>query len=177
MGVNSNPKGEGTNQQTPIGQSQASSNDWMNIDGRVAKGTVGSRPDMGADKYGGDKDSGTLFKGSSAAPDGNDRQMNSGKNEKASNNTGQYGSDSKFPKGGVGSREQMPKYGGNENKGNLVGAGAGATKDSQPQDQYKRDLPTQPGQDLVAGTNEDRNRNMSKALKGVGKAGKGGARM
>jgi hypothetical protein len=168
MGTNSSPSGEGVNKQTPIGQSQASSNAWLNIEGRVEKGTVGSRPNMGADKYGGDKDSGSLFKGNSVAKDS--KEQNSGGNEKASNNTGQYG-DGKFTKGGVGSREGMLKYGGESNTGSLVGAGAGATKDANPADQVKRDLPSQPGQDLILGTNEDRNRNMAKALKGIGKPG------
>lgn len=183
MGVNSDPKGEGTNQQTPIGQSQKSSNAWLGLSDYVAGGTNGSRPNMGADKYGGDANDGQLFKGNSVASD--NRELNSGGNEKASNNTGQYGDDKKIEKGTVAARENMPKYGtgagGAQNwtdlMGNLVGAGAGATKNTDPNDQYKRDLPTQPGQDLVAGTDESKNRNMPKAQRGIGKPGAKGARM
>lgn len=175
MGVNSNPSGEGTNQQTPIGQSQKSSNAWLNIDSRIESGTVGSRPDMGADKYGGDKSGGVLFKGTSAGPSAN-KESNSGSNEKPLTNAQQLGND-KYIGGTVGSRENMPKYGGESNKGNLVGLGAGATAIINGNDQLKRDMPTQPGQDLLLGTNEDATRNMPKAFKGIGKPGKSGQRM
>lgn len=165
----------GENKQTPIGKSQASGNEWLGIDARVAGGTTGARPDMSA-RYGGDASSGTLFKGNSAATD--NKELNSGGGEKASGGTGQYGAGSPgWAAGGVGSRENMPKYGGSENKGQLVGDGAGATKATNPNDQYKRDLPTQPGQDLVAGTDDAKGRNMPKAEKGIGKPGKSGARM
>lgn len=183
MATNSNPKGEGVSQQTPIGQSQPSSNAWLNIDSRIERGTVGSRPDMGADKYGGDMDSGVLFKGNSADSDSYNRELNAGKNEKASNNTGQYGNDPKIERGTVAAREMMPKYGSGKNSptqemvGNLIGLGAGATPDTKPEDQYKRDLPTQPGQNVILGTDEAKVRNMPKAEKGIGKPGKGGSRM
>ncbi len=175
--MNSNPKGEGVNTQTPIGQSPASSNEQQGFENRIAKGTTGSRPDMSS-KYGGDGDAGVLFKGSSAG-DQSSRESNSGKNEKDSAGTGQYsgGGKAAFEAGGFGSREQMPKYGKEQNEGKLIGDGAGATAFINGTDQLKRDLPTQPGQDLLAGTDEAKNRNMPKAFKGIGKPGKGGARM
>lgn len=174
MGTNSSPGGEGVNKQTPIGQSQKSGNDWLGIDARVAGGTNGARPDVSA-RYGGDVAKGQFFKGNSVATD--NKELNSGGDEKASSGSGQYGAGSPgWAAGGVGSRENMPKYGGDANKGKLVGDGAGATKDTNPNDQYKRDLPTQPGQDLVAGTNKDRDE-YARDQKGIGKPGAKGARM
>lgn len=173
MGTNSNPGGEGVNSVTPLGSAQKSSNASLGIDGRVASGTTGSRPDMGADKYGGDKSGGTLFKGPSVAKD--NREMNSGGNEKKATNADQLGNE-KYVKGGVGSRENMPKYGGEENKGSLVGLGAGSTKDISATDQLQRDLPAYPGLGIVKGT-ADGQENLARAKKGIGKPGSGGQRM
>lgn len=173
MGTNSNPGGEGVNSVTPLGSARKSSNADLGIDKRIETGTTGSRPDMGAAKYGGDASDGTLFKGNSVAKDS--RESNSGGNEKALTNEQQLGSD-KYIKGGYGSRENMPKYGGEENKGNLVGLGAGSTKDISPTDQLQRDLPTYPGLNLIDGTSDGK-KNLDKAKGGIGKAGKGGARM
>jgi hypothetical protein len=124
-------------------------------------------------RYGGGGNSGELFKGPSAAPVS--KESNSGGAERPSESSGQYGpGGADWLKGTYGSRENMPKYGGDTNKGQLVGAGAGATKSSSGPEQVKRDLPTQ--MDTVAGT-ADTKSNVSKAEKGIGKAGKMGARM
>jgi hypothetical protein len=172
MGTNSNPKGEGVNSQTPLGTGQKSTNEWLGIDSRIAEGTTGSRPDSSS-RYGGDGSKGELFKGNSVATD--NRNLNSGGGEKASKSTGQYGN-GEFQKGGIGSRENMPKYGGETNEGRLVGLGAGATKPISATDQLQRDLPKEPGLDLIKGTSAGE-ANMAKAKSGIGKPGKGGARM
>jgi len=172
MGTNSNPKGEGVNKQTPLGTGQSSNNAWLGIDDYVAHGTTGSRPDMSA-RYGGDMNDGQLFKGPSVARD--NKELNSGGNEKNSKGTGQYGGGD-FEKGGSGSRENMPKYGREENKGVYVGDGVNATKAISATDQLQRDLPKEPGLDIVQGTAAGQ-ANMAKAKGGIGKPGKSGQRM
>lgn len=173
MATNSSPQGEGVNKIVPLGGTRPSSNASLGIEKRIEKGTVGSRPDMGAGKYGGDDDSGVLFKGNSVARD--DKQLNSGGGESATNNANQLGS-SEYIKGGVGSRENMPKYGKEQNSGKLMGLGAGSTKDISPTDQLQRDLPAYPGLSIVDGT-ANAKANLAKAKGGIGKPGAGGARM
>lgn len=156
----------------PLGTGQKSSNAWLGIDGRIEDGTTGSRPNSSHAKYGGERDEGDLFKGNSVAKDS--KESNSGGNEKASKTSGQY--DDAPTQGGVGSRENMPKYGGEENSGRLVGLGAGATKEISATDQLTRDLPKQSGMDVIAGT-ADAQKNMARAKKGIGKPGGQGQRM
>lgn len=162
----------GVNKAVPLGAGQASGNDWLGIEGRVAGGTNGSRPNSSA-RYGGGQNNGEFFKGQSAAPVS--KESNSGSNEGKSENTGQYGpGGADWLKGTYGSRENMPKYGGETNKGKLVGDGAGATKSTDGPSEVKRDMPTQ--MDTVKGT-AGAQANLAKAEKGIGKAGKSGARM
>jgi hypothetical protein len=164
----------GDSKVTPLGTGQKSGQNFLGIDARIAGGTTGSRPDSSA-RYGGDGNKGTMFVGDSAAKD--DKQLNSGGGSKASAGSGQYGAGSPgWAAGGVGSRENMPKYGGETNKGKLVGAGAGATKDSSGPEQLKRDLPIQAGMDVMKGTSAGE-ANMATAKKGIGKPGAKGARM
>src|SRR5437660_2839775 len=128
MGTNSSPKGEGVNKQTPLGQGPKSGNDFMGVDERVAGGTNGTRPNS-SHRYGGDMNDGQYFVGSSVAKD--DKQLNSGGGAVPSGGSGQYGPGSPgWASGGYGSRENMPKYGKESNKGQLVGQGKGATPDT-----------------------------------------------
>jgi hypothetical protein len=162
----------GDSKVTPLGSGQKSGNDYMGIDGRIAGGTTGSRPDSSS-RYGGDGSKGSMFVGDSVAKD--DKQLNSGGGSRPSAASGQYGPGSPgWAAGGVGSRENMPKYGGETNQGRLVGQGA--EKPSTGQDQLKRDLPAQAGMDVVKGTSAGE-ANLATAKKGIGKAGKSGARM
>lgn len=164
----------GTNSATPLGAGTSSGNEALGISARVAGGTTGSRPDSSA-RYGGGGNSGELFKGESAAPVS--KESNSGSGEGASANSGQYGpGGADWLKGTYGSRENMPKYGGETNKGKLVGAGAGATKDTNGPAEVKGDMPAQKGMDVVKGTAAAQP-NLAKAQKGIGKPGKMGARM
>jgi hypothetical protein len=164
----------GANKIVPLGTGQKSGNAALGIDARIAGGTTGARPDMSA-RYGGDGSKGNMFVGESAAKD--DKQLNSGGGSKASAGSGQYGAGSpSWASGGVGSRENMPKYGGEANKGKLVGAGAGATKDSSGPEQYKRDLPGQAGVDQIKGSSAGE-ANLAKAKGGIGKPGKAAQRM
>ena len=164
----------GTNSATPLGAGPSSGNEALGIQARVAGGTTGSRPDMSA-RYGGGGNKGEFFKGDSAAP--MSKESNSGSGEKASENSGQYGpGGADWLKGTYGSRENMPKYGGEANKGKLVGDGAGATKSTNPVSEVKGDAPAQKGMDVVKGTAGSQ-ANLSKAEKGIGKPGKMGARM
>src|SRR5712692_4119889 len=111
---NANPSGPGTSKQTPIGQSKASSNDWLGIPKNVELGSQGSR-NTPASKYGGDRKEGVLFKGDSAGSPQKDLvQLNAGGSgkpgapEKMSKGTGQYdgkGDSKDWTKGGFGSRE------------------------------------------------------------------------
>lgn len=164
----------GDSKVTPLGTGQKSGQDFLGVNARVASGTNGSRPDSSA-RYGGGGNGGTLFVGESAARDS--KESNSGGGSRPSSGSGQYGAGSPgWASGGVGSRENMPKYGGETNKGMLVGAGAGATKDISGSDQLKRDLPSQPGMDVMQGTAAGQ-ANAATAKKGIGKPGAKGARM
>lgn len=173
MADNGNAQGlGGVNKAVPIGAGPKSGNDFMGIDNRIGQGTTGSRPESSS-RYGGDSNDGTYFVGPSVA--GDSRELNSGGGARPSADSGQYGAGSPgWASGGYGSRENMPKYGSEANKGKLVGDGAGATKNSSGPDQLKRDLPTQ--MDTMKGTS-DGEKNMAKAERGIGKAGKAGARM
>jgi hypothetical protein len=168
-----NAQGLGSVNSAPaLGTSPKSGNESLGIDGRVAGGTTGSRPESSA-RYGGDSNDGQFFVGNSAAKDS--KESNSGGGAGASEASGQYGpGGAEWLKGTYGSRENMPKYGGETNKGQLVGKGAGATKPSVEAEQVKRDMPTQ--MDIVAGTAAGQ-ANLAKAKGGIGKPGKGGARM
>jgi hypothetical protein len=162
----------GVNKATPLGQGPASTNEWLGMDKRYTGGTTGARPDSAA-RYGGGVAKGQFFKGPSVAPVS--KELNSGANEGNSENTGQYGpGGAEWLKGTYGSRENMPKYGSETNKGKLVGAGAGATKNADPANEYKKDLPMQV--DTLQGTAEPK-KQMAKAQGGIGKPGKSGARM
>ena len=173
MGDSGNAQGVGgVNKAPALGTSTNSGNAALGIDARVASGTNGSRPNMSA-RYGGDVNSGEYFVGPSAARDS--KESNSGGGAGASEASGQYGpGGAEWLKGTYGSRENMPKYGGEANKGKLVGAGAGATKSSSEAEIVKRDMPTQ--MDTVAGT-ADTKANVAKAEKGIGKPGPMGKRM
>lgn len=161
----------GDSKVVPLGTGQKSGNAWLGIDDRIASGTNGSRPNM-AHRYGGETKTGDLFKGNSVATD--NKNLNSGGGEKPSKTSGQYGDAP--AQGTVGSREDMLKYGGETNVGKLVGLGAGATKEISATDQLTRDLPKQPGMDVIRGTS-DGDKNMARAHKGIGKAGGKGQRM
>lgn len=173
MADNGNAQGVGgVNKAPALGSGTKSGNASLGIDARIAGGTTGSRPESSA-RYGGDSSGGDYFVGPSAAKDS--KESNSGGGAGASEASGQYGpGGADWLKGTYGSRENMPKYGGDENKGRLVGAGAGATKDTNPVSEVKSDMPTQ--MDTVAGT-AGAKPNMAKAEKGIGKVGKMGARM
>lgn len=164
----------GTNSATPLGAGPKSGNEALGIEARVAGGTTGSRPDSSA-RYGGGGNSGDFFKGQSAAPVS--KETNSGGGESPSEASGQYGpGGADWLKGTYGSRENMPKYGGETNKGKLVGAGAGATKSTNGKSEVVGDTPAQKGMDVVKGT-AGLQANSAKAAKGIGKPGKSGARM
>lgn len=173
MADKGNAQGLGSVNSAPaLGTGPKSGNEALGIDGRVAGGTNGSRPNQSA-RYGGDMNSGQFFVGDSAA--GDSKESNSGGGAKASEASGQYGpGGADWLKGTYGSRENMPKYGGDVNKGQLVGDGAGATKSSSGPEQVKRDVPTQ--MDTVAGTAAGQ-ANMAKAKSGIGKPGPKGSRM
>lgn len=168
-----NAQGVGGVDKAPaLGTSPKSGNAGLGIDARIAGGTTGSRPETSA-RYGGDLGKGEYFVGPSAA--GDSKESNSGGGAGASEASGQYGpGGADWLKGTYGSRENMPKYGGDTNKGQLVGAGAGATKSSSGPEQVKRDMPTQ--MDTVAGT-AGAKPNLAKAEKGIGKPGPSGKRM
>lgn len=170
-----NAQGLGSVNSAPaLGTSPSSGNEALGILARVAGGTTGSRPDSSA-RYGGGGNSGQFFKGESAAP--TSKESNSGSGEGSSESSGQYGpGGAEWLKGTYGSRENMPKYGGETNKGKLVGAGAGATKDTNPTSEVKGDAPAQAGMDVVKGTAAAQ-ANLAKAKSGIGKPGKPGARM
>lgn len=183
MAVNDNAKGSaagqgGINSILPFDKTLQSGNQWMGIDDQVGKGSLGSRSTQ-ADRYGQQKVVGDLFYGNSAGTISS-KESNSGANEKDSSTAAQYGPGSpEWLYGTYGSRENMPKYGGGPAKvGSLVGAGKGATPntDATGGNQYKRDMPTQPGQDLVQGTNMDR-KEYTRPKAGIGKPGKMGQRM
>lgn len=162
----------GVNKATPLGAGTKSGNESLGMDSRYTGGTTGSRPESSA-RYGGGNNSGQFFKGTSAAP--TSKETNSGGNEGPSGASGQYGpGGAEWLKGTYGSRENMPKYGGESNKGKLVGAGAGATKNTDPVDQVKKDMPVQV--DTIQGTASPKV-NMAKSQKGIGKPGPSGARM
>lgn len=154
----------GVNQATPLGQSQPSSNEWMGIDPRVAKGTTGSRPDSSATILAGDQITGQLFKGPAVgAPM---KEMNSGKAEKQdSASTGQYGPGG-AAEGGYGSRENMT-IGSGTNAGKYFGDGVNSTPVSTF-DRFFGNLPVQPGMDLEHGTS-NHVKNENSATKGLGK--------
>jgi hypothetical protein len=174
MGKSSgNAQGVGSvNKATPLGTGPASTNEWLGMDKRYTGGTVGARPDSAA-RYGGGIAKGQFFKGASVAPVS--KEMNSGSNESSSKNTGQYGSGkAPFMSGGYGSRENMPKYGGESNKGQFVGAGAGSTPQADPANQVKKDLPMQV--DTLQGTAQPE-KQIRKAQGGIGKPGPAGKRM
>jgi hypothetical protein len=179
MAANDNDQGSaagvgGTNKVVPLGTGPQSTNEWLGMDSRYTGGTTGSRPDSAA-RYGGGVDKGQFFKGDSVAPIS--KEMNSGANEGNSENTGQYGpGGAEWLKGTYGSRENMPKYGGESNKGKLVGAGAGATKSTSGADQVQKDLPRESGVDLLQGTAKPE-KQLRNAQKGIGKPGPMGARM
>lgn len=171
--MNSNPSGEGTNDVTPLGTAQESSNAWLGIEGRIEDGVNGSRPNSSHAKYGGELDKGDLFYGNSVAS--NSKELNSGGGSKASNEAEIVGAGDHVG-GTVGSRENMLKYGGETNKGKLVGMGAGATGEISPTDQLQRDLPAYPGLNVIDGTSDGK-KNAARAMKGIGKAGGAGQRM
>lgn len=162
----------GVNKAVPLGKGPASTNEWLGMDSRYTGGTTGARPDS-ASRYGGGIAQGKFFKGPSVAPVS--KESNSGANESNSENTGQYGpGGADWLKGTYGSRENMPKYGSEANKGKLVGAGAGATASTDPANQVKKDLPVQV--DTLQGTSEPK-KQLARAQKGIGKPGPMGARM
>lgn len=135
---------------------QRSANSELGIERRVECGTSGSREDAAGtyQKYGGESHEGVWFKGTSA--NSPPRETNSGKSESTSGNRvlGGYGP----PSGTVGSRENMPTYGKQENRGKLVGKGAGATGNSKPASVYTGSgaVPSASTSDVVSGTNADR---------------------
>lgn len=162
----------GVNKAVPLGQGPKSGNEALGMDARYTGGTNGSRPNSSA-RYGGGVDTGQYFVGPSVA--GNSKELNSGGGASASEASGQYGpGGADWLKGTYGSRENMPKYGGETNKGKLVGAGAGATKDVNPASEIKSDMPVQV--DTLQGTSEPK-KQLAKAQGGIGKPGKMGARM
>lgn len=171
--MNSNSSGEGTNDVTPLGTAEASSNAWLGIEGRIEDGTNGSRPNSSHAKYGGELDKGDLFYGKSVASD--NKEQNSGGGHKKSNEAEIVGA-GEWVGGTVGSREDMPKYGGETNVGKLVGLGAGSTKEVSPTDQLQRDLPAYPGLNVIDGTSDGK-KNAARAMKGIGKPGSSGQRM
>ena len=176
MADKGNAQGLGSvNKATPLGTGPSSGNEALGMDSRYTGGTTGSRPDMSA-RYGGGGNKGQFFKGDSAAPVS--KETNSGSGEKTSESSGQYGpGGAEWLKGTYGSRENMPKYGGGSpTPGKLVGAGAGATKDTNPKSENVGDTPAQPGMDVVKGTAAAQ-ANLAKAKGGIGKPGKMGARM
>src|SRR5438552_1129110 len=114
-----NAQGLGSvNKATPLGTGPKSGNEALGMDSRYTGGTTGSRPDQSA-RYGGDGNKGQFFVGDSAAKDS--KESNSGGGAGASEASGQYGpGGAEWLKGTYGSRENMPKYGGQTNKGQLV---------------------------------------------------------
>lgn len=172
-GVNADPGGQNVSTVPLIGSAQPSSNSWLGIESRVEEGTTGSRPDMSS-VYGGDRNDGELFKGTSAGMSSSVlKQVNAqDSGEKNSwNSMGQYGPGSpNYLVGGYGARENMT-IGGDENKGKYVGDGVGATPDTDLTEYFiSGKTPVQMTREqYLAGTNEDRNRNMPVSEKGIGK--------
>ena len=173
-GVNADPGGQNVSSAPLIGAAQQSSNGWMGItQENVTDGSSGPRQGMSM-RYGGDRNDGVLFKGtSSGMPSSTLKQVNyQDSGEKMSwNSMGQYGPGSpNYLAGGFGSRENMT-YGGDENRGKYVGDGVGSTPDTDLTQYFiSGRTPVQMTRDqFLAGTNEDRNRNMPTAKKGIGK--------
>ena len=172
--VNADPGGQNVSTVPTIGSAQASSNAWLGISSRVEDGTTGSRPESSFAAYGGDRSEGELFKGTSAnMPSSVLKEVNAqDSGERNSwNSMGQYGPGSpNYLVGGYGAREQMT-IGGDENKGKYVGDGVNAIPDTDMTQYFiSGKTPVQmPTNEYLAGTNEDRTRNMPVSEKGIGK--------
>lgn len=173
-GTNADPGGQNVSVAPNLGAAQQSSNDWMGITNEhVSDGTSGARPNSSHAKYGGDRDDGTWFKGSSSGVDSSTaKQLNAGVGgEKDSwNSSGQYGPGSpNYLAGGYGARENMT-YGGDENRGQLVGDGVNSTGDTDATQYFiSGKVPLQmPKNQFLAGTDEARDDNMPRAQKGIG---------
>ena len=174
-GVNADPGGQNVSTAPALGSAQQSSNEWLGITNEhVSDGTTGGRPNSSHAKYGGDRDDGTWFKGSSAGMDSAAlKQTNAafGQEKNSWNSMGQYGPGSpNYLAGGFGARENMT-IGGDKNKGQYVGDGVGSTPDTD-MTQYliSGKTPVQmPKSQYLAGTDEARDNNMPRAKRGLGK--------
>lgn len=173
-GVNADPGGQNVSTVPQLGSAQQSSNSWLGItQENVTDGSSGPRQGMSM-RYGGDRNDGILFKGTSADMDSSTlKQVNAqDSGEKNSwNSMGQYGPGSpNYLAGGFGAREQMT-IGGDENKGKYVGDGVGSTPDTDMTQYFiSGKTPVQmPQNQYLAGTDEARTRNMPKSEKGIGK--------
>lgn len=172
-GRNSDPGGQRVSSVPQIGSAQQSSNDWMGITQEyIQDGSSGPRQGM-AMRYGGDRDDGILFKGTSAKVDSSTlKSLNASDNgEKYSwNSMGQYGPGSpNYLAGGYGARENMT-IGGDKNKGQYVGDGVNSTPDTEVNQYFiSGQTPVQmPENQYLAGTDEARSKNMPRAEKGIG---------
>jgi len=190
-GVNADPAGQNMSVAPKLGAAQQSSNAWMGISSRVEDGTPGSRPNLSHGKYGGDREEGELFKGTSAnMPSNVLKEVNaqdSGE-QNSWNSKGQYGPGSpNYLAGGFGAREQMT-IGGDENRGAYVGDGVNATPDTlinqyfttgemktqMPQNQFLAGTDEARGTGVTGGNNSSKEsggdtNNMLRAHKGIGK--------
>lgn len=172
-GVNADPGGQRVSTVPQLGSAQQSSNEWLGISQEyVTDGTSGPRQGMSM-RYGGDRDDGILFKGTSAGMDSATlKQVNaSATGERNSAATGQYGPGSpNYVLGGVASRENMT-IGGEKNDGKYVGDGVNAIPGTDMTQYFiSGKTPVQmPQNEYLAGTDEARTRNEPRAEKGIGK--------
>ena len=172
-GTNSDSGGSGVSKATLLGQSTPSSNEWLGItEEHVTDGTVGAREGRSM-VYGGDREDGILFKGTSANVDSaTAKQLNAGMSGEGNSwaSKGQYGPGSpNYLAGGFGSRENMT-IGGDKNDGKYVGDGVDSTPATDMTQYFiSGKVSTQmPTDQYLAGSDEARTRNLSKAKKGIG---------
>lgn len=172
-GTNSDSSGQSVSKATNLGQSTPSSNAWLGItEEHITDGSVGPREGMSM-TYGGDRNDGILFKGTSANVDSSTaKQLNAGMGGEGNSwaSKGQYGPGSpNYLSGGVSARENMT-IGGDKNSGQYVGDGVNSTPETDTTQYFiSGKVPTQmPTEQFLTGSDQAITRNLSRAKKGIG---------